>query len=78
MSGEAAVELLRERFERVRSAELVRLHKKINRLSDAERAEVEALAAQIIGALTSRFREGFTSASEPHVEAVVNLFQLSS
>ncbi|MBI1873558.1 MAG: hypothetical protein HYZ58_19745 [Acidobacteria bacterium] len=78
MSGQAAVELLRAYFERVRSAELVRLQKKFSRLSDAERHEVDAITAGMVEALASRFQDGFTRASEPHVDAVMNLFRLSN
>lgn len=77
MSGDAAAELLRAYFERVRSEEIVRLRKKFSRLSDAERAEVDSITAGIIDALASRFQGSFTRASEPHVDAVMNLFRLS-
>lgn len=78
MSGEAAAELMRAHFERVRSAELARLRKKFSRLSDAERHEVDAITAGVIEALASRFQDGFMRAREPHVDAVMNLFRLSS
>lgn len=77
MSGEAAAELMRAHFERVRSAELVRLRKKLSRLSDAEQHEMDTITAGVIEALASRFQDGFTRASEPHVDAVMNLFRLS-
>ncbi|MBI4477645.1 MAG: hypothetical protein HY654_10755 [Acidobacteria bacterium] len=77
MSGEAAVELLRAHFERVRSAELLRLRKKFSRLSDAERKEVDAITAGVIQALASKFEDGLARASEPHVDVVLDLFRLS-
>lgn len=77
MTGDAAAELLRAHFERVRSAELQRLQKKVSRLSEAERAEVDSITAGIVDALASHFENGFTRTSEPHVGRVMNLFRLS-
>ena len=53
MSGETAARALGERFDAIRRAEMRRLHKKLAPLSAVERAEVEAITAQVVHAIAT-------------------------
>lgn len=78
MGGDATARLLHAKFDRVRSAELARMRKKVRRFSAAEQVIVESVTAAIVEALASRARAGLGPDPEPKlVESVVNLFEIA-
>ena len=76
MSGATAARALRERFDEIRRAELARLHKKTAGLTDAQRADIEAITAEVVQALA----QGPAHALEHEggaalIQATVHLFR---
>lgn len=69
---------LRARFESVARAELQRLKKKTAALSDAERAELEAISVHVAQALAAQFEQGIEGPGGEKLEDVVSrIFVLS-
>jgi hypothetical protein len=62
---------LRERFESVARTELQRLRKKTAALSEAERAELEAISVRVAQALASQFEQGIDGPDGARLEDVV-------
>lgn len=63
---------LRDRFESVARAELQRLKKKTTALSDAERAQLEAISVQVAQALADQFEQGIDGPDGARLEDVVS------
>jgi glutamyl-tRNA reductase len=79
MSGEMAARALHEHFDNIRRSEFSRLRKKVSALTEAERAEVEAITAEIVDAIARRpARTLETDASPLLVQAIVDLFHVRS
>jgi glutamyl-tRNA reductase len=79
MSGEMAARALHEHFDNIRRSELSRLRKKVSALSDAERAEVEAITAEIIAAIARQPAQTLEADASPQlVRAIVDLFHVHS
>lgn len=77
MSGERAARALGDRFESIRRSELARLRKKLAALSADERAEVEAITAQVVEALAAAPARALARDESPLlVRAVVDLFHV--
>jgi glutamyl-tRNA reductase len=77
MSGPAVGEVLRERFESIRRAELLRLNKKLRGLTDEQRESVEAITADITRAIVGVAERGLSEhGSQPAVDAIIRLFRL--
>jgi glutamyl-tRNA reductase len=77
MSGEAAARALRDKFDEIRRAELVRLRKKLSALTDEQRADVDMITGDIIHALARPPAEALAREGEPHlVGALVDLFKI--
>jgi glutamyl-tRNA reductase len=77
MSGPAVGEALRERFESIRRAELLRLNKKLRGLTDEQRESVEAITADITRAIVGVAERGLSEhGSQPAVDAIIRLFRL--
>lgn len=75
MSGETAARALRMRFDQIRRTELERLRKKLVGLSPAQRAEVEAITAQVVQAIAAAPASALAQRNDPPlVQAVVDLF----
>lgn len=76
MSGTTVSRALHHRFDEIRRSELVRLERKLRRLSDVERQSVEAVVTDVIAALA---RPATQLADEAHtrtLDAIVRLFEL--
>jgi glutamyl-tRNA reductase len=72
-----AARALHEHFDNIRRSELSRLRKKVSALTATERAEVEAITAEIVDALARHpARTLATDASPLLVQAVVELFHV--
>jgi glutamyl-tRNA reductase len=76
MSGATVARALRERFEEIRRAELARLYKKTAGLTDAQRADIEGITAEVVHALA----QGPARALEQDggaalIQATVHLFR---
>jgi glutamyl-tRNA reductase len=79
MSGEMAARALHEHFDNIRRSELSRLRKKVSALTDAERAEVETITAEIVDAIARHPARALESDASPLlVQAVVELFHVRS
>lgn len=76
MSGGMVRDALRERFDEVCREELGRLQKKLVGLSDDERESVEAIVADVIGALARVPDQALDSPPPDTLDAVVQLFAL--
>ena len=77
MSGPTASQALQHRFDAIRRAELERLKKKLAGLSDADRAFVDQITADVVGALTRGPEKALAEGSPViNVEALVRLFAL--
>jgi glutamyl-tRNA reductase len=77
MSGEMAARALHEHFDRIRRSELSRLRKKVSALSESERAEVEAITAQVVEAIARQPERALTGDASPLlVQAIVDLFHV--
>ncbi|HVL69819.1 MAG TPA: hypothetical protein VM364_21350 [Vicinamibacterales bacterium] len=63
---------LRARFESVARAELERLKKKTAALSDAERAELEAISVGVAQAIAAHVQEGIEGPGGARLEDVVS------
>ena len=68
---------MRDRFESIRCAELKRLsRKKLRGLSEDQREAVNAITAEITGAILSMADRGLAGAPAPALDAVARLFAL--
>ncbi len=77
MSGGTVGQALRDRFERIRQAEVERLEKKLRGLSDDQRQIVEAITADVVQAIVGAPVRALTQeAHRPSLDAVVRLFAL--
>jgi len=77
MSGPSVSLAMRDRFEEIRRAELERLsRKKLRGLTEAQRASVDAITADVTRAILTMAERGLSTASQPAVEAVARLFEL--
>ena len=77
MSGSGVGRALERRFEEVGRSEIDRLKRKLAGLSPEERASVEAIVADVIGALARVPAAVLAQADHrPTLEAVVHLFDL--
>jgi glutamyl-tRNA reductase len=63
---------LRDKFESVARAELQRMKKKTAALSDAERAQLEAISVHVVQALAAHFEEGIDGPDGARLETVVS------
>ena len=63
---------LRDRFESVARAELQRMKKKTAALSDAERAQLEAISVHVVQALAAQFEQGIEGPDGARLETVVS------
>lgn len=73
-----AASALGDRFESIRRAEIARLRKKLAVLSAADRAEVEAITAQVVQAIAAVPSRALAGDESPVlVRAVVELFHVS-
>ena len=78
MSGERAAQALGDRFEAIRRSELARLRKKLSALSAEERAQVDAITAQVVQALAAAPQRALACDESPLlVRTVVDLFHVS-
>lgn len=78
MSGTAAAEALVARFEAIRRAEWARLGRKVASLDQKQRAEVEAIVADVVRALAARPAQRLATACDPQLpQAALRLFELS-
>lgn len=69
---------LGNRFESIRRAELARLRKKLAALSAADRAEVDAITAEVVQAIAAVPSRALARDQSPVlVRAVVDLFHVS-
>jgi glutamyl-tRNA reductase len=74
-----AARALHEHFETIRRSELARLRKKVSMLSDEERAEVEAITAQVVQAIANEPARALATDKSPVlVRALVDLFDVRS
>jgi glutamyl-tRNA reductase len=79
MSGEMAARALHDHFDNIRRTELSRLRKKVSALTDAERAEVDAITAEIIDALARQPVRALERDGSPLlVQAIVELFHVGA
>jgi hypothetical protein len=79
MSGEMAARALHEHFDNIRRSELTRLRKKVSALSESERAEVEAITAEVVAALARQPAHALeTDCSPVLVRTIVDLFHVQS
>lgn len=77
MSGATISRVMRERFESIRRSELERLgRKKLRGLSDDQRESVDAITAEITGAILRLADRGLAGAPAPALDAVARLFAL--
>lgn len=63
---------LRDKFESVARAELQRMKKKTSALSDAERAQLEAISVHVAQALAAQFEQGIDGPDGARLESVVS------
>ena len=78
MSGPVVSRALRARFEAVRLAELARLERKLRGLTAEERQSVEAITADVIGAIVRVSERSIDHDTPPRaLEALIALFGLS-
>ena len=63
---------LRDRFESVARAELQRMKKKTAALSEAERAQLEAISVHVVQALAAQFEQGIDGPDGARLESVVS------
>ena len=79
MSGEMAARALHEHFDNIRRSELTRLRKKVSALTASERAEVDAITAEVIAAIARHPAEALTTDGSPVlVQTIVDLFHVRS
>ena len=79
MSGEAAAQALRARFEEIRKSELQRLARKIAALEPQDRLQVDAITLGVVHALVSKPANALVDSDDPRlVDAVVGLFGVAS
>ena len=79
MSGITVTRALRNRFESIRQTEIVRLHKKLRGLSDADRRSLDAITTEIIHAIASVPEQALgVDAPQPALEALIRLFALDA
>ena len=78
MSGEAAARVLHDRFEAIRRAELVRLHRKLASLSAQDQDAVDAITAQVVQAIVQHPAAALTQdgGSPALVQAAFDLFKV--
>jgi hypothetical protein len=77
MSGATATDLLRNRFDEIREAELSRLSKKLRGLAPDHRLDVEAIAADVIRAIALVPERAIqTGVAQEDVDALARLFSL--
>ena len=77
MRGAAVGLAMRERFESIRCAELERLgRKRLRGLTDDQRESVNAITAEITGAILRLADRGLAGAPAPALDAVARLFAL--
>lgn len=73
-----AARALGDRFESIRRAEIARLRKKLAALTAADRAEVEAITAQVVRAIAAVPASALARDDSPVlVRAAVDLFGVS-
>jgi glutamyl-tRNA reductase len=79
MSGEMAARALHQHFDNIRRTELSRLRKKVSALSEAERAEVEAITAEVVDAIARQPARTLVRDGSPVlVRAIVELFHVGA
>jgi hypothetical protein len=75
MSGAVAARALHERFDEIWRAEWVRLGRKVASLEARQRSEVEAIIAEVVGALAASSARRLVETNEPALcAAVLRLF----
>ncbi len=77
MSGDAAAQVLHDRFEAIRRAEMARLRRKLSSFSEQEQSAVDAITAQVVHAIVQHPAAALRRHSSPGlVQAAFDLFKV--
>lgn len=77
MSGPSVGRALRERFDAIQRAEVLRLQRKLRRLNDDDRRVAEAAIAAVVSALVTQAAATVETCDARTLKAVVRLFGLN-